>query len=110
MSFCWVCSCVCLTIGIVEHLFIILVVIATAVTKQHVMIHFYLLSKSRVHVRRTDKLISEAKFHPIEEYMQYVGEWYQQQQKQGKNVTQKRVYLATDDPTVLEEATTKYVL
>ncbi len=42
--------------------------------------------------------------------MQYVEEWYQQQQKQGMNVTQKRVYLATDDPNLLEEATRKYVL
>ena len=49
----------------------------------------------------------EAAFHPIEEYMQYVEEWYQQQQKQGMNFTQKRVYLASDDPSLLEEATKK---
>ncbi len=74
---------------------------------------FYILvslSTFRVHVRRTDKLLQEAKFYSIEQYMQHVEEWYQQQQKQGMNVTQKRVYLATDDPNVLNEATKKYIL
>ncbi len=73
-------------------------------------IYVVYLPKLRVQVRRTDKLRIDAVFHPIDEYMQYVEEWYQQQQKQGLNVTQKQVYLATDDPTVLEEATKKYVL
>ncbi len=66
-------------------------------------------SKFRVHIRRTDK-IKEAKFYPIEQYMEHVEEWYQQQQKQGLEVTQKRVYLATDEADVLEEATKKYVV
>ncbi len=64
----------------------------------------------RVQVRRTDKLGGESAFHPIEKYMQYVEEWYKQQQVQGVNVTQKRVYLATDEPTLLEEVTAKYVV
>ncbi len=42
--------------------------------------------------------------------MEHVEEWYQQQQKQGLEVTQKRVYLATDEADVLEEATKKYVV
>ncbi len=50
---------------------------------------------------------NDAVLHPIEEYMQYVEEWYQQQQKLGTDITQKRVYLATDDPNLLEEATKK---
>ena len=66
-------------------------------------------SKFRVHVRRTDKH-AEAKFFPVKEYMEYVEEWYQQQQKQGMNITQKRVYLATEEAEVLEEATKKYVV
>ncbi len=75
-------------------------------------IYVVYLPKLRVQVRRTDKLRRgrDAVFHPIDEYMQYVEEWYQQQQKQGINVTQKRVYLATDDPMLLAEATKKYVL
>ncbi len=52
----------------------------------------------------------EAKYYPIEQYMQYVEAWYQQQQKQGMNVTQKRVYLATDEADVLEVATKKCVV
>ncbi len=58
-------------------------------------------------VRRTDKVV-EAALHPIGKYMQYVEEWYKQQQVQGLNVTQNRVYLATDEPTLLEEVTAKY--
>ncbi len=69
---------------------------------------YIVVSLSRVHVRRTDKLASGAVGHPIEEYMQYVEEWYQQKQEQGMEGTQKRVYLATDDPTILKEATKKY--
>ena len=42
--------------------------------------------------------------------MQYVEEWYKQQEVQGVNVTQKRVYLATDVPTLLPEVTAKYAL
>ncbi len=66
--------------------------------------------KSRVQVRRTDKLRRDTVFHPIEQYMQYVEEWYQQQYKRGMEVTQKRVYLATDSPSVVKEATRKYIL
>ena len=65
-------------------------------------------SKYRVHIRRTDKVDTEAGFHPIEEYMQHVEEWYQQQQKQGMDVTTKRVYLATDEPDLIDEANQKY--
>ena len=64
----------------------------------------------RVQVRRTDKLAGDSVFHPIEECMQYVEEWYKQQQVQGVNVTQKRVYLATEEPTLLEEVTAKYAV
>uniref|UniRef100_A0A8C2CBV7 Alpha-(1,6)-fucosyltransferase n=1 Tax=Cyprinus carpio TaxID=7962 RepID=A0A8C2CBV7_CYPCA len=60
-----------------------------------------------VHVRRTDKVGTEAAFHPIEEYMVHVEEQFQYMAQRGQ-VDKKRVYLATDDPSLLQEAKTKY--
>uniref|UniRef100_A0A3Q3X5C2 Alpha-(1,6)-fucosyltransferase n=1 Tax=Mola mola TaxID=94237 RepID=A0A3Q3X5C2_MOLML len=60
-----------------------------------------------VHVRRTDKVGTEAAFHPIEEYMQHVEEQFQLLARR-VHVDKKRVYLATDDPSLLQEAKTKY--
>lgn len=63
-------------------------------------------SASRVHVRRTDKVGTEAAFHPIEEYMVHVEEHFQLLTRR-MQVDKKRVYLATDDPSLLKEAKTK---
>ncbi|XP_013870941.1 alpha-(1,6)-fucosyltransferase [Austrofundulus limnaeus] len=60
-----------------------------------------------VHVRRTDKVGTEAAFHPIEEYMLHVEEQFQLLARR-VHVDKKRVYLATDDPSLLQEAKTKY--
>ncbi|KAL0967593.1 hypothetical protein UPYG_G00254210 [Umbra pygmaea] len=60
-----------------------------------------------VHVRRTDKVGTEAAFHPIEEYMHHVEEQFQHMSRR-IHVDKKRVYLATDDPSLLQEAKTKY--
>ncbi|XP_023582068.1 alpha-(1,6)-fucosyltransferase isoform X5 [Trichechus manatus latirostris] len=60
-----------------------------------------------VHVRRTDKVGTEAAFHPIEEYMVHVEEHFQLLARR-MQVDKKRVYLATDDPSLLKEAKTKY--
>lgn len=56
----------------------------------------------RVHIRRTDKVGTEAAFHPVEEYMQAVDEYYKQL-SMSKSVDVKRVYLASDDPKVFAE-------
>lgn len=66
------------------------------------------LSLCRVHVRRTDKVGTEAAFHPIEEYMVHVEEQFQLLARR-VHVDKKRVYLATDDPSLLQEAKTKSV-
>ena len=58
-------------------------------------------------MRRTDKIGKggEAAFHSIEEYMVHVEEWYQQRAiALGHEDDQKRVFLATDDYHLLEEA------
>lgn len=60
-----------------------------------------------MHVRRTDKIGTEASFHPLEEYMKHVEEWYDQQEYNGVEITRRRIYLATDDPNVITEARTK---
>ncbi|XP_071440949.1 alpha-(1,6)-fucosyltransferase [Hetaerina americana] len=95
-----------------------------------------------VHIRRTDKVGTEAAFHPLEEYMQAVEEWFNQLEMEhnalpitgnlqdgandanggapwgghwgangdaggGKEV-KRRVYLATDDPSVIIDAKAKY--
>ncbi|XP_023582066.1 alpha-(1,6)-fucosyltransferase isoform X3 [Trichechus manatus latirostris] len=60
-----------------------------------------------VHVRRTDKVGTEAAFHPIEEYMVHVEEHFQLLARR-MQVDKKRVYLATDDPSLLKEAKTKH--
>ncbi|GCC25876.1 hypothetical protein chiPu_0004288 [Chiloscyllium punctatum] len=60
-----------------------------------------------IHVRRTDKVGTEAAYHPIEEYMVHVEEHYKFLARKTE-IDKKRVYLATDDPTLLQEAKSKY--
>ena len=59
-----------------------------------------------VHVRRTDKIRREAKFHGIEEYMLHVQQYYEYLETR-QTVDRRRIYLATDDPSVLKQATQK---
>ncbi|XP_030834720.1 alpha-(1,6)-fucosyltransferase-like [Strongylocentrotus purpuratus] len=59
-----------------------------------------------IHVRRTDKLIRDAKFHGIEEYMVYTEEFYQELEKR-QAVPVRRIFLATDEASLLEEAKKK---
>jgi len=62
----------------------------------------------RIHVRRTDKG-SEAAFHNISEYMRYVEDYYVIYQYQYPNLNfTKRVYLATDEPTVFKDIRNEY--
>ena len=59
-----------------------------------------------VQVRRTDKINLEASFHKIEEYMYYVDLYYEKLELSEK-IDKRRVFLATDDPSVLSEARRK---
>ena len=62
-----------------------------------------------VHVRRTDKVGTEAAFHGVEEYMKYVEEYYDSLEiQEGQPVTTKRVYIASDDSKILSEFTKMY--
>lgn len=60
-----------------------------------------------VHIRRTDKIGSEAAFHSLHEYMSHVDDYYNQREMIEK-VDKRRVYLASDDPNVINEAKEKY--
>lgn len=61
-----------------------------------------------VHIRRTDKVGTEAAFHRLDEYMLHVEEYYKSLELT-QTVTQKRVYIATDEPKIFNEARIKYV-
>lgn len=66
-----------------------------------------------VHVRRTDKINTEASFHSLSEYMVHVSEFYDRldlfNQRMNKKETVKRlVYLATDDISVWKKEIQKY--
>ena len=62
-----------------------------------------------IHVRRTDKVGMEASFHPVEEYMKHVEEYYERLEiKDGKKIDERRVYVASDDAKVLSECRRKY--
>nr|CAG4641568.1 EOG090X03KK [Eurycercus lamellatus] len=60
-----------------------------------------------VHVRRTDKIGTEAAFHSIDEYMFHVADYFNKLELRRK-VDVRRVYLASDDPLVIPEAKKKY--
>lgn len=77
--------------------------------QSNMTVDLYVRVCDRVHVRRTDKVGTEAAFHPIEEYMVHVEEHFQYM-SQRIHVDKKRVYLATDDPSLLQEAQTKWVM
>ncbi|XP_078492262.1 alpha-(1,6)-fucosyltransferase-like [Ciona intestinalis] len=66
-----------------------------------------------IQVRRTDKVGTEAAYHDVKEYMKHVEDWYVKYElklvksKSTKQVT-RRVYIASDDATVLADAKKSY--
>ncbi|ESO07379.1 hypothetical protein HELRODRAFT_170715 [Helobdella robusta] len=68
-----------------------------------------------IHVRRTDKIPSEASFHALSEYMTYVEKFYkfldlkEKIEKKNYSLTvRRRVYLATDELGVIKQALKTY--
>ena len=61
-------------------------------------------ARCSIHVRRTDKIGTEAQFHHLSEYMGHALAYFDKHY--GPEV-KRRVYLATDDPAVIEEARQK---
>lgn len=62
-----------------------------------------------MHIRRTDKVGTEAAFHSVDEYMSAVEEYYKQLALT-ENITVKRIYLASDDPKVFSDIRNKLVI
>lgn len=60
-----------------------------------------------LHIRRTDKLIYEAKAHSIQSYMDHVHRFYNNLAKY-KKIDQKRVYVCTDEPKLIKQLVLKY--
>lgn len=58
-----------------------------------------------IHVRRTDKVGTEAAYHDIDEYMVKVEQYYNQLEVKP---SVKRVFIASDDPKVITTARKKY--
>jgi len=65
-----------------------------------------------VHVRRTDKVGTEAAYHSIGEYMARVDDWFKKYELLHPSPLpsgrKRNVFLATDEPLLLEEAKAKF--
>ncbi|BHF80937.1 Alpha-(1,6)-fucosyltransferase [Sparganum proliferum] len=71
-----------------------------------------------IHIRRTDKLHSEAKLHAVEEYMFHVERFFELKEVEYGLETgstrpppwsrRRRVFLASDDASVFQEARSRY--
>jgi glycoprotein 6-alpha-L-fucosyltransferase len=60
-----------------------------------------------MHVRRTDKLKVEAKYYSVEEYMNQIEEYFRKRESV-QAVYKRRVFVATDDLSVLPYAKQRY--
>ena len=60
----------------------------------------------RMHVRRTDKIDIEAAKHGLEEYLKWAKLYYDKLELSMK-LDARRVFIATDDRNLLNEAATK---
>ncbi|KHN87322.1 Alpha-(1,6)-fucosyltransferase [Toxocara canis] len=58
-------------------------------------------------IRRTDKIGSEAAFHALSEYMKWTEYWFKIQEYRTGKTIKRRIYVATDDPSVFPEAKEK---
>ncbi|VDK86038.1 unnamed protein product [Litomosoides sigmodontis] len=59
-------------------------------------------------IRRTDKIHAEASFHDLNEYMKWTEDWFRIEEYRTRSSIKRRIYIATDDPEVFDEVTTKY--
>ena len=62
-----------------------------------------------MHIRRGDKLNLEAEFKPTEDYFKWAELWFQIRERQFPTAPKlkRRVYIATDDLSAIEEAKQK---
>ena len=62
------------------------------------------MENNRIHIRRTDKVGTEAKSYPVSQYMENAEKWFVEYEKKHGVLKQRTIYLATDEPDVLKEA------
>lgn len=57
-----------------------------------------------IHIRRTDKLVKDADFHGVDEYMKWVEDFYDrlEMREPMQPYDKRRIFLATDEPTVVK--------
>jgi len=80
--------------------------------------HAYMVG---LHIRRSDKVGTESSYYPVEEYMRWIDYRFRVKQRQLDRATasvqsthqpppeiHRQLYVATDDPTVVEELRSKY--
>lgn len=79
------------------------------VDKAEKQIPFHLGPVVGLQIRRTDKVGTEAAFHSLEEYMHWADLWFRvERTRLGGLPMSKRVFIATDDRSVIAEARDKY--
>ncbi|XP_076800031.1 alpha-(1,6)-fucosyltransferase-like isoform X1 [Clavelina lepadiformis] len=62
-----------------------------------------------IHVRRTDKVsLHLAPAHELSDYMDHVTEWFNDYERFHARKVPRKVYIASDDQTVIEEAIAKF--
>lgn len=61
-----------------------------------------------LHIRRGDKLQREARKHEVSEYMKHASNFFEKLQLFGRNVDDRKIFVATDDPSALRELELKY--
>jgi hypothetical protein len=60
-----------------------------------------------MHIRRSDK-IKEAKYYPVDLYFLWAERWFKIQDRRNTGTPiKRRVYIATDEPEIIEEAKKK---
>uniref|UniRef100_A0A1I7T3K4 Alpha-(1,6)-fucosyltransferase n=1 Tax=Caenorhabditis tropicalis TaxID=1561998 RepID=A0A1I7T3K4_9PELO len=59
-------------------------------------------------IRRTDKVGTEAAFHGLKEYMEWTEIWFKVEEKRQGKKLKRRIFIASDDPTVVPEAKNDY--
>ncbi|CEF69279.1 Alpha-(1,6)-fucosyltransferase [Strongyloides ratti] len=61
-----------------------------------------------IHVRRTDKIGTEASFHDVTEYMNHAEIFFREKEIEMENKLDRKVFIATDDSTVITDLRKKY--
>lgn len=62
----------------------------------------------RLHIRRTDKIGSEASRYEVQKYMNATEMYFAPMERQSGITLKRRIFIASDDPSVIKEAKKAY--